>query len=232
MGFVVGPGNQLGMPISLDSAETSIFGLCIVNDWSARDIQTWESQPLGPFLAKNFATTISPWVVTLEALAPFRVPAFQRSNGDTRVLPYLFSEKNQAHGGIDINVEVLIRSEEMRQQECDPVLLSRGALRDMYWTLAQMLTHHTSNGCNVRTGDLLATGTISGDSKTSLGCLLELTRRGTEPLRLPTGEVRGFLEDRDEVIMRASCESSSAVRIGFGQCCGTVVKSLCDNHTL
>jgi fumarylacetoacetase len=222
MGFFIGPGNRLGQPISMDRAEDSIFGLCLVNDWSARDIQAWEGQPLGPFLAKNFATTISPWVVNLEALAPFRVPAYQRSDGDPELLPYLSSAGDRALGGIDIGVEVLICSERMRQQNCQPLRLSRGNLRDMYWTLAQMLTHHTSNGCNVRTGDLLATGTISGDSKSSLGCLLELTRQGNEPIGLPSGEVRGFLEDGDEVIMRARCESSSAVPIGFGLNCGRV----------
>lgn len=222
MGFFIGPGNCLGEPISLDKAEDSIFGLCLVNDWSARDIQTWEGQPLGPFLSKNFATTISPWVVTLEALAPFRVPAFPRSDGDPKLLPYLSSERDRGQGGFNITVEVLICSEAMRRQNCAPLLLSRGNLRDMYWTLAQMLTHHTSNGCNARTGDLLATGTISGDSKSSLGCLLELTRRGTEPIGLSTAEVRAFLEDGDEVIMRARCESSGAVAIGFGLNCGRV----------
>ncbi len=222
IGFFVGPGNGLGMPISIDHAEEHIFGFCIVNDWSARDIQAWESQPLGPFLAKNFATTISPWVVTLEALAPFRVPTFPRSEGDPDLLPYLLSEGNQNYGGVDLNIEVLLSSQKMRQQRCDPLRLSRGTLRDMYWTPAQMLTHHTSNGCNLRPGDLLASGTISGNSKDSRGCLLELTRRGSEPLDLPTGESRGFLEDGDEIIMRATCESRNAVRIGFGSCRGIV----------
>ena len=222
MGFFIGPGNPLGLPITLDRAEDSIFGLCLVNDWSARDLQTWEGQPLGPFLAKNFATTISPWVVTLEALAPFRVPAFERSDSDPELLPYLSAARDRALGGIDIGVEVLFCSERMRQQNCQPLPLSRGNLRDMYWTLAQMVTHHASNGCNLRTGDLLATGTISGDSKGSLGCLLELTRRGAEPIDLPSGEVRGFLEDGDEVILRARCESSGAVPIGFGLNCGRV----------
>jgi fumarylacetoacetase len=222
IGFFVGPGNELGMPISIDHAEEHIFGLCIMNDWSARDIQAWESQPLGPFLAKNFATTISPWVVTLEALAPFRVPTPPRSQDDPNPLPYLLSERDQNHGGIDLNIEVLLSSQKMRQQCGNPIRLSRGTLRDMYWTPAQMLTHHTSNGCNLRPGDLLASGTVSGNSKDSRGCLLELTRRGSEPLDLPTGESRGFLEDGDEIIMRATCESPNAVRIGFGSCRGIV----------
>jgi fumarylacetoacetase len=222
VGFLVGTGNELGHPISLDRAEDHIFGFCIVNDWSARDIQAWESQPLGPFLAKNFATTISPWVVTLEALAPFRVPGFQRPQGDPDPSPYLFSKRDRELGGIDMLVEVQLRSKEMRQQGRNPIRLSRGNLRDLYWTPAQMLAHHTSNGCNLRPGDLLATGTVSGDSKDSRGCLLELTRRGSELFELPTGERRGFLEDGDEVIMRARCESSNAVPIGFGSCCGTV----------
>jgi fumarylacetoacetase len=225
VGFFVGTGNDLGAAISLDRAEDHIFGFCIVNDWSARDFQAWESQPLGPFLAKNFATTISPWVVTLEALAPFRVPGFQRPQGDPEPLPYLFSKRDRDQGGIEMCVEVLLSSREMHQQGRDPIRVSRGNLRDLYWTPAQMLTHHTSNGCNLRPGDLLATGTVSGDSKDSRGCLLELTRRGAERFDLPTGESRGFLEDGDEVFMRARCESSNAVPIGFGVCRGTVQSS-------
>ena len=211
--------------MSLADAEASIFGLCIVNDWSARDMQTWEAQPLGPFLSKNFATSISPWVVTLEALTPFRVPALPRSGSDPQLLPYLFNEMDRAFGGIDVAVEVFIRTEIMRQRGCDPLLLSRGNVRDLYWTLAQMLTHHASNGCNLRTGDLLASGTISGDSKDSRGCLLELTRRGEESIRLPTGELRAFLEDGDEVTMHARCVSSSGLRIGFGSCSGIIQRA-------
>jgi len=222
IGFFVGTGNALGTPISLERAEDHIFGFCIVNDWSARDIQAWESQPLGPFLAKSFATTISPWVVTLEALAPFRVPGFERPQGDPELLPYLYSKRDRDFGGIDMCLEVLLTSREMRQRGREPMRLSRGNLRDLYWTPAQMMTHHTSNGCNLRPGDLLATGTVSGASKESRACLLELTRRGAESFELPTGESRGFLEDGDEVIMRARCESSSAVPIGFGTCRGTV----------
>lgn len=222
VGFFVGTGNELGIPVSLDRAEDHIFGFCIVNDWSARDIQAWESQPLGPFLAKSFATTISPWVVTLEALAPFRVPGFRRPQGDPDPLPYLLSKRDRELGGIDMRLEVLLRSKQMCEQGREPFRLSHGNLRDLYWTPAQMLTHHTSNGCNLRPGDLLATGTVSGNSRDSRACLLELTRRGAEPFELPTGERRAFLEDGDEVTMRARCESANAVPIGFGSCCGTV----------
>jgi len=222
MGCFIGPGNPLGTRISLDNAEDHIFGLCILNDWSARDIQVWESQPLGPFLAKSFTTTISPWVVTLEALAPFRVPAVSRSKDDPDLLPNLFSERDRNSGGIDIRVEAFLTTQEMRRHGLGPARLSRGSLRDLYWTPAQMLTHHASNGCNLRPGDLLASGTISGNSKDSQGCLLELTRRGSEPLKLPSGESRAFLEDGDEVTIQASCEARDAVRIGFGSCSGVV----------
>ncbi len=220
--FVAAP-NPLGEPVPIDRAEEHLFGICLVNDWSARDVQTWEYQPLGPFLAKNFATTVSPWVVTLEALEPFRVPAFQRPAGDPSPLPYLQSERNAAAGGIDVTVEVYLSSERMRQQSLEPVRLSRGRSADLYWTAAQMLTHHTSNGCNLSPGDLFASGTISGPSKDSRGCLLELTWRGAEPIALPSGETRKFLEDGDEVIMRGFCAREGAVRIGLGECRGVVV---------
>jgi fumarylacetoacetase len=219
VGFYVGPGNALATPIPIGEAESHIFGLCLMNDWSARDIQAWEYQPLGPFLGKNFCTTVSPWVVTLEALAPFRVPAFTRSEGDPAPLPYLLSAEDQSNGGVDLALEVWLRSERMRGE---PVRISSGNLREMYWTIAQMLAHHASNGCNLRPGDLLASGTVSGPTKESRGCLLELTRNGAEPIELPGGETRRFLEDGDEVILRASCQSSSAVRIGFGECRGMV----------
>ena len=168
-------------------------------------MQSWEYQPLGPFLAKSFATTISPWVVTMEALAPFRVPAFPRPEGDPAPLPYLNSADDQAHGGIDLTLEVYIASRQMRDAGLPPMRLSRGNLRNLYWTLAQLLTHHASNGCNLRPGDLLASGTVSGPLPEERGCLLELTRRGADPIRLPTGEMRKFLEDGDEVILRAYC---------------------------
>ena len=223
IGCFVGPGNPLGEPVPLGRAEDHLFGLCLVNDWSARDIQTWEYQPLGPFLAKSFATTVSPWVVTLEALQPFRTTAFQRPPSDPRPLPYLASAQNDAMGGIDVLVEVSLSSEAMRRAGTAPVRVSRSRMADLYWTVAQMFAHHTSNGCNLRPGDLFATGTISGPAKDARGCLLELTWRGAEPLTLPGGETRKFLEDGDEVIMRGYCERPGAVRIGFGECRGEIV---------
>ena len=222
IGCIVGAGNTLGVPVPINQAEAHLFGLCLVNDWSARDVQSWEYQPLGPFLGKNFATTVSPWVVTLEALEPFRVPAAERPPGDPAPLPYLSSPVDQARGGFDVAVEVLLASARMRDAGMTPMRLSRGRVADLYWTLAQMLAHHTSNGCNLQPGDLFASGTISGPTRESRGCLLELTWRGAEPLSLPTGETRAFLEDGDEVIMRGYAEREGAVRIGFGECRGTV----------
>jgi fumarylacetoacetase len=220
---VIGPGNALGDSIPLAEAEDHIFGVCLLNDWSARDLQRWEYQPLGPFLAKSFATTISPWVVTMEALAPFRCPAFARPEGDPRPLPYLDSPDDQARGGIDLTLEVYLRSQPMRDRGLPPMRLSRGNFRDMYWTLAQMVTHHASNGCNLRPGDLMASGTVSGEAKESRGCLLELTWGGKEPIELPSGETRRFLEDGDEVILRGYCEREGYARIGFGECRGEVL---------
>ncbi len=223
VGLIVGPGNTMGESIPIGDAAKHIFGLCIVNDWSARDIQTWEYQPLGPFLAKNFATTISPWIVTMEALEPFRTPSFTRAATDPNPLPYLNSPDDKKGGGIDITLEVYLSSQKMRERHANPLLLSRGNFKDMYWTIAQMLTHHTSNGCNLRSGDLLGSGTVSGTSKDSRGCLLELTWRGTEPIQLPTGEQRKFLQDGDEVIMKGYCARSACVPIGFGECRGLVL---------
>jgi fumarylacetoacetase len=223
LGLFVGPGNPLGEPVPIDRAEEQIFGFCLVNDWSARDVQAWEYQPLGPFLAKNFATTISPWVVTPEALAPFRAPAFPRPPGDPAPLPYLDSRLNAGAGAVAVTVEVYLASAPMRAQGIEPVRLSRGSAADLYWTPAQFIAHHTSNGCDLHPGDLLASGTISGPAKESLGCLLELTRRGAEPLALPGGESRKFLEDGDEVVMRGFCEREGAARIGFGECRGVVL---------
>ena len=225
MGCFVGPGNDLGEAVPLDRAEQHLFGLSLVNDWSARDIQTWEYQPLGPFLAKNFATTISPWVVTFEALEPYRVPAYSRPAGDPAPLPYLDSKLNRSSGGIDVVVEVLLGTARMREVGLAPVRVSQARLADLYWTLAQMFTHHTSNGCNLRPGDLFASGTISGPTRESRGCLLELTWRGAEPLALPNKETRKFLEDGDEVILRAYCQQPGKVRIGFGECRGTIFPS-------
>lgn len=223
VGFFVGCGNEMGEAIPIEDAERRIFGLCLVNDWSARDIQAWEYQPLGPFLAKNFATTISPFIVTMEALAPFRTPAFTRPEGDPKPLDYLYSEENEKNGGFDINLEVYLQTEKMRNEGIEPHLLSRSNTKDLYWTIPQMLTHHASNGCNLQTGDLMATGTVSGDSKDARGCLLELTWRGTEPIELPSGETRRFLEDGDEVIMRGYCEREGFRRIGFGECRGVIL---------
>ena len=222
VGLFVGPGNRLGDPVSIARAEDHAFGLCLVNDWSARDVQQWEYQPLGPFLAKNFATTLSPWVVTLEALEPFRAPAFDRPAGDPPPLPYLSVEQDRRAGGFDVSLEVLLSSERMRREGAPPLRLSRSNLSQMYWTFAQMLAHHTSNGCNLRPGDLLASGTVSGPAEDARGCLLELTWRGSKPVSLPTGEIRRFLEDGDEVIMRGWCERDGCRRIGFGECRGVV----------
>ena len=213
LGVVIGRGNELGEPVAAGDALDRVFGFCVVNDWSARDIQTWEYQPLGPFLAKNFATSVSPWIVTLDALEPFRTKAYVRAAGDPEPPPYLRDDV-----GFDITVEVWLRSARM----AEPVRLSRGNFRDMYWTVAQLIAHHTSNGCNLMPGDLLASGTISGTSKDSRGSLLELTWRGTEPVALPSGETRKFLEDGDEVIMRAYCEREGVARISFGECRGVI----------
>lgn len=223
VGFFVRQGNELGTPIPINEAEKHIFGLCLVNDWSARDIQAWEYQPLGPFLAKNFATTISPFVVTMEALAPFRVPAFERPDGDPQPLGYLNDEQDQTFGGIDVTLEVYIETQKMRDEKIEPYRLSRSNMKDLYWTIGQMLTHHASNGCNLQTGDLIATGTISGKEKGTRGSMLELSWRGTEPVELPSGEQRRFLEDGDEVIMKGFCEREGFRRIGFGECRGRIV---------
>jgi fumarylacetoacetase len=222
VGVFVGCGNLRGEPIALDHAEEHLFGLCLLNDWSARDIQAWEYQPLGPFLAKNFATTISPWVVTTEALEPFRVPAFKRPPGDPAPLPYLRSAEQATRGGFDVTLQVLLSSETMRDQKAAPLEICRSNLRDLYWTPAQLIAHHASNGCNLRPGDLLGSGTVSGEAKESRGCLLERTWRGTEPLVLPSGETRRFLEDGDEVILRGWCEKPGAARISLGECRGVI----------
>jgi fumarylacetoacetase len=223
VGFFVGQGNELGTSIPIGEAEKHIFGLCLVNDWSARDIQAWEYQPLGPFLAKNFATTISPFVVTMEALAPFRTKAFEREPGDPAPLGYLADDINERFGGIDINLEVFIQTEKMRNENVGPFLLSKSNMKDLYWTIGQMLTHHASGGCNLQTGDLIATGTISGKEKSERGSMLELSWRGTEPIQLPSGETRRFLEDGDEIIMKGYCEREGFRRIGFGECRGRIL---------
>ncbi|HKX30336.1 MAG TPA: fumarylacetoacetase [Blastocatellia bacterium] len=223
VGILIGSGNRPGATIRITEAEDHIFGLCLVNDWSARDLQRWEYQPLGPFLSKSFATTISPWIITMEALAPFRAPAFKRPAGDPDPLPYLDSLRNRERGGFDIKLEVYLSTPEMRNRHLAPHRLTGDSnTKDLYWTFAQMVTHHAGNGCNLRPGDLIASGTVSGATKESLGCLLELTQRGTEPIQLPTGEVRRFLQDEDEVILRGYCERDGFRRIGFGECLGRI----------
>jgi fumarylacetoacetase len=226
LGLFVGRGNELGSVVPLSDAEGHVFGYCLVNDWSARDIQAWEYQPLGPFLAKNFATTISPWVVTVEAVEPYRVPAFKRPAGDPPPLDYLMTDENARSGGIDATLEVYISSAKMREKGAPPFLLSRAPFALMYWTMAQLVAHHASNGCNLRTGDLIASGTVSGPAPDSLGCLLELTQRGANPVALPTGETRKFLEDGDEVIMRGHLGSGDGPRIGFGECRGVILPAI------
>jgi fumarylacetoacetase len=223
VGVFIGAGNALGQPISIDDAEQHIFGLCLLNDWSARDIQTWEYQPLGPFLAKNFVTTVSPWVVTIDALEAFRAPAFVRADGDPAPLPYLYSQNDTNYGGVDLTLELSLTTSAMRQAGSAPFRVSRGGFTAMYWTIAQLVTHHASNGCNLRPGDLLGSGTVSGDTSDSRGSLLERAWRGTEPLQLPSGETRAFLQDGDEVTIRGYCEAAGRRRIGFGECRGRIV---------
>ena len=218
LGFLVGPGNPLGKPIGIKHALHHVFGVVMLNDWSARDIQGWEYQPLGPFLAKSFASTISPWVVTLEALAPYRCAAFSRVADDPQPLPYLMDDTDQREGGFDIAVEMHLRTRQMKA----PVRLSRSSFRDSYWTVAQMVAHHSSNGCNLQPGDLLGSGTLSGAAPGSQGSMMELTLAGKQPVALPGGESRSFLEDGDEIIERARCERPGFASIGFGEAAGTI----------
>ena len=214
--------NGIGESVPIGRAERRIFGMGLLNDWSARDIQAWEYQPLGPFLSKNFATTVSPWIVTVDALEPFRVPAAARPAGDPAPLAYLDDPSDRARGGFDIVLEVSISTEPMRANGVAPYKLSRSEVKTLYWTAAQLVAHHASGGCNLRPGDLLGSGTVSGPANDSRGCLLEITRRGAEPVQLPGGETRTFLLDGDEVIIRGWCERDGAARIGFGECHGVV----------
>jgi len=225
VGAFIGTDNRLGQPVSITHAEDHLFGLCILNDWSARDIQAWEYQPLGPFLAKNFASTISPWIVTMEALAPFRVPT-QRPADDPQPLPYISSPEDRSRGGINMTLEFLLQTATMRAAGQPPQPLSLSNLRYAYWTFAQMLTHHTSNGCNLQAGDLLGSGTMSGPQPSEAGSLLELTAGGKTPVMLANGEARTFLEDGDVVVLKAYCESPDAVRIGLGECVGWIEPAL------
>jgi fumarylacetoacetase len=222
LGVLVGGGNPDGTPLSMAQAEDDWFGMVLLNDWSARDIQGWEYQPLGPFLSKNFGTTISPWVVTQEALAPFRQP-FAHPDGDPQPLPYLDSDANRAHGAIDIALEAWLHTETMREHGLPPHRLSQSNFRDAYWTVPQLLAHHSCNGCNLGPGDLLGTGTQSGPSPGQGGSMLELSAGGKQPIALPNGETRSFLADGDTVILRAHCAREGARRIGFGECAGTVL---------
>jgi fumarylacetoacetase len=222
LAFVVGPGNRLGRPIKVGEALEHVFGVVLLNDWSARDIQAWEYQPLGPFLAKSFASTVSPWIVTLEALAPYRCPAFPRAFNDPTPLPYLFDDADQRAGGFAIGVEMYLRTSKMREQKTPPARLSTGNFRDSYWTAAQIVAHQTSNGCNLQPGDLLGSGTISGATPETYGSLMELTQGGKQPLQLSNGEARTFVEDGDEVIERGRCEREGYATIGFGEAAAVV----------
>ncbi len=220
LGAYVYSGNKLGEPIAIGEADACLFGVSLLNDWSARDVQAWEAQPLGPFLGKSFATSVSPWVVTMEALKPYRVKAATRAEEDPQPLPYLASD---ALDGIAATLEVWLQTAKMREAGDKAVRLSSGAFAGTYWTFAQMVAHHTSNGCNLLCGDLIASGTISGPEAGSEGCLLEKTSRGAQPLRLPNGETRAFLEDGDEVILTGFCEREGFPRIGLGECRGMIV---------
>ncbi|MDA0226335.1 MAG: fumarylacetoacetase [Proteobacteria bacterium] len=223
LGFIVGPGTRLGGTLPIARALEHVFGVVLLNDWSARDIQAWEYQPLGPFLAKSFASTVSPWVVTLEALAPYRTAAFSRPAGDPAPLPYLTDRVDQAEGGFDIDVEMWLASAKMRAAKLPAQRLSRGNYATSYWTLAQIVAHHASNGCNLRTGDLLGSGTISGPEEGSQGALIELAQGGKRPVTLPAGETRSFAEDGDELVLRARCTRAGCASIGFGEAAGRIV---------
>ena len=226
LGLVIGPGNALGKPVPIGKALDHVFGVTLFNDWSARDIQAWEYQPLGPFLAKSFASTMSPWVVTLEALEPFRCAAFKRTGDQPAPLPYLADEADQREGGYDIGMEMHLRTAKMRAQKLPPQRLTRSNFRHSFWTTAQIVTHQASNGCNLQPGDLLGSGTISGPTPDSLGSMLELSQAGRNPVALPTGETRSFLEDGDEVIQRSRCEREGFRSIGFGEAAGTIRPSI------
>jgi fumarylacetoacetase len=226
LGYFIGAGNALGTPIAIDDADDQVFGVALFNDWSARDLQAWEYQPLGPFLAKNFASSVSPWLVTQEALAPFRAP-FTRPEGDPQPLPYLDSAANRAAGALDVQLQVLLQTAAMREAGIAPALLSTSsAAQAAYWTPAQLVAHHTVNGCNLQPGDLLGSGTLSGPTPAQAGSLLELSQGGKQPITLPNGETRVFLQDGDTLILAGHCARPGARRIGFGKCAGTVLPAL------
>ncbi|WP_165191448.1 fumarylacetoacetase [Caulobacter soli] len=222
LGVWIGQGNALGQPIAIDAADQHIAGLCLLNDWSARDLQAWEYQPLGPFLAKNFMTTISPWIVTAEALAPFRIAQPARPAEDPTPLPYLLSQADQARGAYAIDLEVAIATAAMRDRDEPAFTIAQGPASNLYWTLAQLVTHHASNGCDLNPGDLLGTGTISTPDDSGVGSFLELTRGGQKPVTLPSGETRTFLQDGDLVRLSARAAALGFVSIGFGDCVGQI----------
>ncbi|AWB58646.1 MULTISPECIES: fumarylacetoacetase [unclassified Colwellia] len=222
VGIFIGNGNDLGAPISIENAEDHVFGMCLFNDWSARDIQGWEYQPLGPFLSKSFASTVSPWIVTSEALAPYRA-AWTRDEADPQPMPYLESQKNRDFGSLDLSLQVLIETEAMRNAGQKAVQLSQSNFKDSYWTVAQMVAHHTVNGCNLRAGDMFGSGTQSGAKPEEAGSMLELSNAGSEPITLPNGETRTFLEDGDAIIMKGWCKKAGAARIGFGEVSATIL---------
>ncbi|SDN19306.1 fumarylacetoacetase [Pseudomonas jinjuensis] len=223
LGIWIGRGNEQGRSIPIGEAESHIAGFCLLNDWSARDIQAWEYQPLGPFLSKSFATTISPWVVTAEALEPFRKAQPLRPEEDPQPLPYLLDDVDQAQGALDIELEVLLLTERMREQKLPAQRIALSNTLNMYWTVAQMVAHHTVNGCRLQPGDLFGSGTLSGEQREAAGSLMELTGGGQQPIELPGGEQRTFLEDGDEIILRARCKGDGEVSIGFGECRGKVL---------
>jgi len=222
MGFYLAGGNRLGRPIPIAEAANEIVGFSLLNDWSARDLQRWEMYPLGPFLSKSFATSVAPWVVTADALAPFRVPALPRPSGDPHPLDYLLDATDQATGGLDVHLEVFLSTAQMRRANESAVGILTSNAKYLYWTPAQMVAHHTVNGCNLQPGDLIGTGTISGPSAGELSSMLEFTSAGSKPILLPNGERRGFLQDGDEVTFRGRCNREGFVSIGFGSCKGTI----------
>jgi fumarylacetoacetase len=226
LGVWIGPGNELGRPIAIADAPNHVAGFCLLNDWSARDIQGWEAQPLGPFLGKSFLTTISPWVITPEALAPFRTAQASRPASDPAPLPYLFHAADQAEGAFDIDLEVLLLTPGLKAKGLPAQRLAISNARHLYWTVAQLVAHHSSGGCNLRAGDLFGTGTISAPTEDGLGSLLELSAGGRRPVALASGETRRFLEDGDTVIMRARCRRERFAGIGFGECHGTIAPAL------
>jgi len=222
LALYIGVPSLLGTPVPISKAADHIFGISLLNDWSARDIQSWEYQPLGPFLAKNFATSISPWVTPISAFESYRAPASSRPPTDPKPLPYLHSASDQKQGNINVKLEVMLTTNTMQKNKLQPYSLSESNAQDLYWTPAQLIAHHTSTGCNLQIGDILATGTISGPAENSAGCLLELTRNGAQPILLPTGETRTFLEDGDEIILRGSCNTPGQRHIGLGECRATI----------